>query len=49
MIALATFTAGIALVGAALSGAASIHARPGLAAGLVVGGFLLALLSGAAA
>lgn len=40
------FTSGLGLVAAALSGAPAIHARPGLAAGLVVAGFALAVLSG---
>ncbi|MDI3335893.1 hypothetical protein QKW60_05710 [Defluviimonas aestuarii] len=46
MIGGAIFTGGLLMVGAALSGGQAIHARPGLGAGLVVGGFVLALLSG---
>lgn len=41
------FTAGLGMVGAALSGGARIHARPRLAVALVLGGFALAILSGA--
>lgn len=42
------FTAGVAATVSGLVGGERLHARPGLATGLVLAGFVLALLSGAA-
>lgn len=49
MIGILAFTAGIGLVCAPLCVATTFHTRPRLAAWFVLGGFILAVVSGAAA